>query len=262
MNSIESFWITVAKYLPNLISAIILLIVGKFIAKFIEKIVRHLLKSINFKGIGGVGKINKTLEKIGLSAKATDIIGSITYWFVFLIFIMAAADILNMTVVVDTINSLIAYIPSVIATVVVFVLTIIVARLLKDIVETTLEHIQPLYAKSISNLSYWLLVFFGGLLAIAQLGLDLGVITTNLSIIIGGIVATLVIAIGLGSKDVVTNLLAGFYIKKILKVDEEVVLAGHKGRVVAIGDTSVTLKTAEGTMFIPNSVVVKFGSVK
>jgi len=262
MNSIESFWITVAKYLPNLISAIILLIVGKFVAKFTEKIVRHLLKSINFKGIGGVGKINKTLEKIGLSVKATDIIGSLTYWFVFLIFIMAAADILNMTVVVDTINSLIAYIPSVIATVVVFVLTIIVARLLKDIVETTLEHIQPLYAKSISNLSYWLLVFFGGLLAIAQLGLDLGVITTNLSIIIGGIIATLVIAIGLGSKDVVTNLLAGFYIKKILKVDEEVVLAGHKGRVVAIGDTSVTLKTAEGTMFIPNSVVVKFGSVK
>lgn len=261
INSLNQFMVTIASFLPNLVSALVLILIGKFLAGFSEQMTMKLLQLLGIKKLSEVGQVNQTLKKSGIQTTVSEFIGKTIYWIIFIVFLTAAADILGLTVVVETLNSLIAYVPKVLAAVIVFVITIAAARFVRGLLEATLEQINARYKGLLGAITEGLIIFFGVILAISQLGIDITVITTNLNIIIAGIVATIVVSFGLGSRMIMTNLIAGYYAKQILKKGQEVTIAGENGIIDHITDTTVVLNTKSGQKFIPNQLVIEKGSL-
>ena len=60
-----------------------------------------------------------------------------------------------------------------------------------------------------------------------------------------------------GAKTVAENLLAGYYVRQLFKQDQEVILAGGKGKIKQIHSLGVVMETEEGEIMVPNHKIVE-----
>lgn len=87
-----------------------------------------------------------------------------------------------------------------------------------------------------------LILFICAMMAIAQLKIDTDIVRTVTSFILGGAALAFGLSFGLGSREVVRNLTAGFYLRKLLLIGKEVEIAGHQGVLKAVTATQVILE--------------------
>ena len=106
---------TFFSYLPQLIGAIVILILGYIVAKILQAVVSRLLQSIGFDGWMERGGIKQFFDRAQTSQTPASVLGKLVFWFVFIIAITMAADALGIQQVSAVLAQLIAYIPSIIA---------------------------------------------------------------------------------------------------------------------------------------------------
>src|SRR5215207_3357254 len=102
-------------YIPQLIGAIIILIVGYIVAKLLQALATRVLRAIGFEGWMERGGIRQFFERAETRQTPTSILGTLVFWFVFIIAIVMATDALGIRQVSVVLGQLIAYIPSVLA---------------------------------------------------------------------------------------------------------------------------------------------------
>lgn len=257
LNSVNGVVSSFSSFLPNILGALLLLIVGVLISKALRRFTKSLLTKAKTLKILGKVNVDEKLDKAGIKVSLIEVISNSVYWISMLIVLMSVADILNLSVVSDTITSLIDYVPSIIAGILVIVVTIGGANLVKDIVKSSLDQVEANYSSLLSNLSYGLIVLFGSVIAINQVGIDITIITANITAIVLGISVTVAISFGFGSKDIVSNIIAGYYLKKDLKKGDSVVLDNISGKVEKITDTNIYLKTDKGVVVLANNKAMR-----
>ena len=107
-----------------------------------------------------------------------------------------------------------------------------------------------------------LIVGFGILIALNELGFDMSIFTANITILVAGVVLAIVLAVGLGSRSIMANILARYYINQLFNIGDEVLLAGQRGTIEKITPVSVMVKTKQGEKpYIPNEMIIKEGSI-
>lgn len=121
-------------YLPNIVGAAVVVIVGLFVAK----LVRQLLNSV-FDHI----KVNKLQEKLNVeveeSGKLSSVLAYIVYVLIVIPVVIAAINILNIDAIskpaMEVLNIIWAYIPSVIAALIIFVIGYFVGKFVGVLVQ-------------------------------------------------------------------------------------------------------------------------------
>lgn len=93
--------------------------------------------------------------------------------------------------------------------------------------------------------------------ALNQAGIDTDIITNNLTIILGAFLATIAIGFGLGSKDIVSDLLKTFYTRKSYEIGQAIQFNNISGTIESINSISITLKTASGRIVVPIKDIVE-----
>jgi small-conductance mechanosensitive channel len=209
--SANEFWEAVGSFLPSLVGAILLILLGALVAKLAEKLVRKVFELISVDKLQKNKAVKKTLDDNELNIDITNLAGRITFWVVIIIFALAATEVLGLNAMRDTIRDLLAYLPSVLAAVVVITVTIAGARLLRDAILAGLRRMSVDYAKPIANISYYVLLVFGVLMALSQLGFDTTIIANNVTIIVAGVVLALALAFGLGGREVAGRIVEQMY---------------------------------------------------
>src|SRR3954462_1666901 len=101
-------------YIPQLVGAIVILIVGYIVAKILEAVVGRVLQSIGFDRWMERGGIKQFLDNTQTRETPHSILGKLVFWFVFIIAITMAADALGIPQVSAVLGQLIAYIPNII----------------------------------------------------------------------------------------------------------------------------------------------------
>ncbi len=261
-NSANSFLSNLAEFLPALLGALLILILGLIVAKICHSVTKNITKWVGLNKAAEKTGVDKTLEKAGLSEKVIDVVAALVYWIVLLIFISAALETLGLTVIVQTVNALIAYLPQVIIAVVIMIFALWLGRFVKMLLDEMIAEYSIAYSSVITTFAEALIVVAGFSIALAQLGLDLGFITTNITAIVIGIVAALALSVGLGSRALSANLLSGYYVKKQHKIGDTVMLGGFEGKIKEITSTAVVMESDGKTIIVPNSEVIGRGSSK
>lgn len=205
--SANEFWQAVGGFVPGLIGAILLIILGALVAKLAEMVVIRVLELLGVNKFRNKKQVSKTLKDTGLDIDIVKLAGRIVFWVVIFVFAMTAVDVLGLDVMSEVLRALIGYLPSVLAAVVILTVTIAGARLAKAGITAALKQLSVDYAGLIGAVAQWALIVFGVVLTLDQLGLDTTILTNNITIIVAGIMLAFGLAFGLGGQKHAAQLL-------------------------------------------------------
>ena len=210
-NSANEFWTTVGDYLPKLFGALVLLILALVVAKLAQALVEKILKAARVDQLTKNKQVAKTLKSAEVSIDVVSITGRIVFWVVIIIFALTIADVLDLTAMSDVIREILNYLPNVLAAVIILTVTVAGARLVRDVVRASLVRMQVDFAHNVSSVAFYVLVVFGTLMAVDQLGFDTTILTANITVIVSGVVLALALAFGLGGRDTAKNIVDASY---------------------------------------------------
>ncbi len=232
---------------PRVLVGIILMVVGLAVAKVIEVVLRFILTRIRFDSLMERAGIDKTLQRIGLRQQLNVAIPRIVYFLTLIVLARTAADGLGLTAISGAIGAFFAYLPNIIAALLLLIVGAAVSQFASDTVVEASKNSGIDFAPALGKMVSGLIMFVIGMMAIGQLQIDTNMVRIVTSFLLGGLALAFGLAFGLGTRDVVRNITAGFYLRKHLIVGETVEIAGQQGILRSITATHVVLEGADST---------------
>jgi len=206
-------------YLPVLLGALVILIVGWIVAKIIRSIVNGVLKVVRFDALADKAGISKVLQKGDLKITARQVISSLVYWLIIIMVLVMTANALGLPKASDILSNLFAYVPKVIAALLVLVVAMFLASFVSGIVRIAAGNAKLPKPELLAGISRWAIIIFAVTIALTQLGIAPLLVTATFNIILGGIVLALALAFGLGGKDAAARYLEELKQKRSGKQD-------------------------------------------
>lgn len=249
-NVLQNFFQSIMMGLPNVLSAIGVFIIGFIVAKLVRRLVKTLLLKIK------IDKLTDKLNEIEIISKAnmkilpSVVLSTILYYFILIIFLIAATDILKMPTISKFLEQIINYVPKALTAIALMVIGVLFSDFVRKMVYTAGKSIGMPAARIISTVVFYFLFLNVFISSLAQAGIDTEFIQANLTMIIGGIVVAFGVGYGLASKDILSNILASFYNKKIHEGDY-ITIGEYTGRVERIDQTDIVLVADAKKIIIP-----------
>ncbi len=122
-------------------------------------------------------------------------------------FLLAVAEILQLTQFAEFVQQILTYLPNVVASAFIFVVAVIVADFANKIVSTTVEGMRVEYADLAGSIVKWAIWIFAVFAILTQLGVATSLIQTLFTGIIAVLVISFGLAFGLGGKEVARDIL-------------------------------------------------------
>ncbi|MFC1816432.1 hypothetical protein ACFL0M_10965 [Thermodesulfobacteriota bacterium] len=203
----DVFATKITVFLPMLIGAIIIFVVGLLVARLLKYLTVKLLKLIRLDKAGEKTGLKDFLEKGNILKAPSEIIGTLVYWFCMILVLIATLDAMGLPIVSGLLNDVFYYIPNVVAAVIVIVLGILLGNLLSAVVRTAASNAGLTAAKGLAKTALYAVTFFAGAIALVQLGIGAEVVAASFEIAFGAAALALALAFGLGGKDVAAGYL-------------------------------------------------------
>jgi len=205
-----------AGFLPTLVGAILILVVGLIVSKWVKSLVTKLAVITKVSQLTKNPAIRDFLDNAQITTKFENVLGEVAKWLVLLYFVINAANYVGLTAVSQLLNSLFSVIPSLIAALIILFLGVILSGFLEKLIKGSLGASDPSLSRFAGRVvSYTTMTIFI-LAALAQLGIA----SFFIQITYVGFILTLALAlglgIGLGSKDIFKQILESWY-KKVQK---------------------------------------------
>lgn len=238
-------------FLPKLVGGLAILLVGWLIAKLLRAVLQRSIR-------GGLDALlertgaQQALERTSMTATPSEILGSVIYWLVMILFLMAAARVLGLDTVSDAITRIFSYIPSVLSAALILAAGVFLSRFVGNLVTSAGTAANLSYAKGLGAVANTGIVVMVGVVTLEQLGVDTQILITVITVVVAAITAGMGLAFALGARRVVSSILAGHYLRQTLPAGAEVEVAGQRGVLEQIGPISTTLRGEGRSWSVPN----------
>lgn len=200
-------WFRLIDLVPNIIGAIIIFILGIFIAKALGRVVAKVVKKIYLDKAAEATGIKKSLEKIGFKMEISQALGQLITWFLYVVVLVTTADIMGLTQVSAFLSDIVLYLPNVIIALVMLIIGIIISNFIEVLVKETALASNLSSSDFLSAVAKWSVLVFTVMATLIQLK----VATELIQILFTGFVFSFAlaagIAFGLGGKDLAKELL-------------------------------------------------------
>lgn len=207
LQALQGLWQGFLDFIPVLIGAIIVFVIGWFIACGVGKLITEILKKLKFNRIFEKGVWKEALEKAEFKVDASGFIGAICKWILAIVFLLASIEILGFVQFADFLKNVIGWLPNLIVATAIFVVAAIVAEFLEKIVRASVEGIRVGYGHLMGVIVKWSVWIFAIIAILMQLGIAKELIMTLFTGTVALIVISGGIAFGLGGKEVAGELL-------------------------------------------------------
>ncbi|MEO1547788.1 MAG: mechanosensitive ion channel domain-containing protein [Bacteroidota bacterium] len=250
-NSLITMGRDIASALPKIIGALIILVIGWLVTKIVLFVLGKVLKLAKMDKLSD--KINEMdlFGKGGFKLDIIKIVLGFVKWLLLLVFLIVAADILSWEIISTEIGNLLRYLPRLFSALALMMIGLYVGNFVKNTVKKLFESLEFSGSNVVSNLLFYIIVIFISITALNQAGIDTTIITNNITMILGAFLLAFAIGVGLGSRDIITDLLRSFYTRRTYAVGDKVVIGDLAGSIEAIENNSVTLATKSGKYVIP-----------
>jgi len=246
----------VAAFLPNLVGALVVLLVGWLLALLAQRVTRRVLNQLGFDHLAERAGVSDALARAGITKSPSRLVGRVIYWLLLLTFLMIAVEGLGLTAAATALRALVAYLPRVLGAGIVLIGGVLIGQFFGKATQALAAGSGVEFHAALGRAVQYIILAMAAILAVDQLGLN----TTLLNSVVGNLLtvagAALALAFALGSREAVRNLLAGFYAKELFEIGQTVEVDGYRGTLEAIGPLKALLTTAEGSVTLPNSVLM------
>lgn len=204
---LQTSWESILIFLPNLLGAIVVFIIGWFIAIWIGKIVAAILEKIKFNELFSRTGWKSAFEKAEISISASDFIGAIVKWIFVIISLMVAADILEWAAFSMLLNQIILWVPNLLVAIAILIVAIIIADILEKMVKASAQKMGVGMVNCLGSAIKWSIYVFAILASLAQIGVAREIVNA----LVIGFVVTIALALGLsfglGGKEMAARML-------------------------------------------------------
>jgi small-conductance mechanosensitive channel len=205
LQSLQNALGTFLEYIPQLIGAVIILLIGYIVARILQAVVARLLQAIGFDRWMEHGGIKQFFDRAQTRETPATVLGKLIFWLVFIIAITMAADALGIRQISAVLGQLIAYIPSVIAAILILVLAALLANFLAGIVRGATG------SDLLSNVARYAIIIYAAFAAITELGIAVQLTAPTFLIILGAVALAAAIAFGFGAQGVARDIVEKAY---------------------------------------------------
>lgn len=242
---------------PKLVMGVVMAVAALVVARVIERVLRYALTKVRFDSLVGKVGIDRALQRLGIRQQLTLLLPRFVYFLVLLLLAKTAVDALGLTAISEAIGAFFSYLPNLVAALVLLILGSTVGQFAGQTVTQSAESAGVEFAAGLGRLVSGLILFVCAMMAIAQLKIDTEIVRIVTSFILGGAALGFGLSFGLGTRDIVRNVAAGFYARKILVVGRPVELAGHKGVLRSITATHVVLESEGSESAVSNATILE-----
>lgn len=200
--SFQDIWSGVASFLPLLIVAIIVFVVGLIVASALGKIVEQIVKTLKVdKALENLG-LNDIVSKAGLKLDSGAFLGGLVKWFFVVVFLVAAIDVLGLNQVNEFLSDVVlVYLPNVIVAVLLLLAGALISGVMQKVVVSSAKAAELNSAGMLGGITKWSIWVFAILAALYQLGIAGELIQTIFTGFVGMLAIAGGLAFGLGGKD-------------------------------------------------------------
>lgn len=206
-SSLQTLWSGFIGFLPNLLGAIIVFIIGWLIASILGKLTIQVIRLFRIDSVLEKIGFKRSIEKANLKLDSGKFLGEIVKWFFIIVFLMAATDILNMPQVTEFLKQILFYIPHLIVAVLILLAAVLIANFLQKLVKASVEAAGLKSANFLAAVTKWAILIFAILAALLQLGIVPSLIQTIFTGVVAALVISTGLAFGLGGRDLAAQIL-------------------------------------------------------
>jgi small-conductance mechanosensitive channel len=207
VSSFTTLWAGFMEYIPRLVGALVVLIIGLIVAAGLDALVEKIFATIRLDTFLEKLGLKPIFERAGLKLRGAYFLGKLVYWFVVIAFLLAVSDSLGLYALSGFLSSVLNYLPNVIAAVLILLASLVVGNFLRRIVTASVLSAKLHAAHFLGMLVWWVVIVFGFLAALSQLNIASAMVQT----LVTGFIAMLALAgglaFGLGGKDYANHLL-------------------------------------------------------
>lgn len=200
LESLKTSWNNLSSYLPQLLAAVLLLIVGWVIAKILRRATIRFLRALRLDAAAEKAGIEDFLLRGGIRYTAVTIVANLVYWFIFFTVILAALHTLGLPAAAQLLNEVVLYIPHVIVAVLLLLLGTLLGRFVRAASYAYLNNLGVEGADLISHIAQWAIMIFVFSVALEQLSIGGQILISAFQIAFGAFCLSLALAFGLGGR--------------------------------------------------------------
>lgn len=191
--SFQNLFYGLVEYLPNLLIAVIIFIVGWLIGAGLGRVVAQVVNSLRVDQALRAAGVERVLERAGFSLNSGAFLGMLVKWFFILVFLVAALEVLGLTQVTMFLTAVVlGYLPRVIVAVLILLVAAVIAEAAQRLVAGSARAANLRSANFLGAMARWAIWIFAVLAALDQLG-----VTPFVQTLFTGVVVALALAFGL-----------------------------------------------------------------
>ena len=242
----------VIEYLPNLLGALLLLIIGWIVAR--------LLRAAGVRGARWFNALLQTrlgadrAQHFALSNTGVRLLGDITFWVVVLLFVTASTRVLGLDTFTSWLDQIIEYLPTLFAGALIMLVGYIVSTIARDLTTATVLSTGVAHAELFGRTVQVLVLVTAMVLGINQIGIDVTLLVALIAIVAAAVAGALALAFALGAASLVGNLIGAHYLQQHYRPGQVAVMGDIEGEILELTPVSVILATGEGRVTVPAKV--------
>ncbi len=202
VNSFQVMWQGVAEFLPRLLLALIVFVLGWLVADILGKFVAQIVDLLKVDKVLSKTGIEEPLKRANIRLNSAAFIGGLIRWFFLIIFLLAAFEILGLTQLSIFLKDVVLpYLPHVIAAVFIMLIAAVLADALQKAVTASVKAANLTSAVFLGGMTKWAIWIFAILAVLYELGIAGALIQTLFTAFVAMIAIAGGLAFGLGGKD-------------------------------------------------------------
>lgn len=209
--SLVNLWYGFIGFVPSLLGAIILFIIGWILGAIVGKAIAQVVSALKIDKLFESAGAHVFMERAGLKLNVGGFVGAVVKWFIIVVFLMASLQIIGLTQVNDFLReAVLYYLPKVVVASFVLVIATIIADAMHKLVNASAKAVNIRSANMLGSITRYAIWVFAFIIALSELGIA----TAFMQILFTGFIAALAIALGLafglGGKDAASRTIDRF----------------------------------------------------
>ncbi len=247
----------VMEWLPNLATVLLLLLAGWLAAHLVQLFVGTVTRRLGIDRLAERIGAGKLFKDFGLEGRLSRLLARLAYWLVLLLFILVISDSMGITIVADTLQGLVIYLPRLLAAIILLLLGGLAAKLIGNGFGLFAAQSGIRGGLALGIAVRYVLLAIVIILALEQLGVDTTLLVYMATAVFGAVALALAVSFGWGSRELARNIMAGFHAREEFVIGQEVTVHGHRGQLIRIGSVKAVLETENGRISLPNRLLIE-----
>jgi small-conductance mechanosensitive channel len=254
VSSFQSAFGQIVSVLPNLLAMIAILLVGYLIARIIGRIAAALSEKIGLQTAAERSGLVASMQQVGIKRSVPSIVGLMFFWLLMCVFLTAGFNILGWEGISSGMETIIAYIPKLLVATVVVVIGLLIATFIRGVIATSADRAGIGYAQQLASGCYYVLSLMIFMAAFDQLEIKFELFNYAMLIAFSAVALGFGLSFGLGGREVVSGILAGYYLRQRIQAGDNVKIADMEGTVRDVGPVATIVETQENGLMHRHSV--------